>query len=98
VRLHGRNYENWFSDTADAAARYDYLYSPEELKPWITNIRAVAEHAQEVYVITNNHFHGKGVANALEIKSEITGEKVPVPEPVLQMYPRLGAVALTANG
>lgn len=65
VRLHGRNYENWFSDTADAAARYDYLYSPEELKPWIENIRSVAEHAKEVYVITNNHFHGKGVANAL---------------------------------
>ncbi len=93
VRLHGRNYENWFSDTAAPSARYDYLYSPEELKPWIDNIRAIAEHAEEVYVITNNHFQGKGVANALEIKAEITGQKVPVPEPVLTTYPRLRAIA-----
>jgi uncharacterized protein YecE (DUF72 family) len=93
VRLHGRNYENWFSEKADAAARYDYLYSPEELNPWVDRINAVAEHAKEVYVITNNHFHGKGVANALELKSDITGEKVPVPEPVLQTYPRLSAIA-----
>jgi uncharacterized protein YecE (DUF72 family) len=73
--------------------RYDYLYSPEELNPWVDRINAVAEHAKEVYVITNNHFHGKGVANALELKSDITGEKVPVPEPVLQTYPRLSAIA-----
>jgi uncharacterized protein YecE (DUF72 family) len=98
VRLHGRNYENWFSDTADAAARYDYLYSPEELKPWIENIRAVADRAKEVYVITNNHFQGKGVANALEIKSELTGEKVAVPEPVLKTYPRLEAIAVLPPG
>jgi uncharacterized protein YecE (DUF72 family) len=97
VRLHGRNYDNWFSETADAAARYDYLYSREELQPWIGNIRAVADRAKEVYVITNNHFHGQGVANALEIKSEITGEKVAVPEPVLRTYPRLEAIAAPSS-
>lgn len=94
VRLHGRNYETWFSDRADAAARYDYLYSPEELEPWVANIRAIAEHAHEVYVITNNHYQGKGVANALEIKQQLTGEKVAVPEPVLKTYPRLSTIAL----
>jgi len=97
VRLHGRNYDNWFSDSADAASRYDYLYSPEELKPWVEKISAIAERAKEVYVITNNHFHGKGIANALEIKAEITGEKVPVPEPVLKTYPRLSAIAQTTS-
>ncbi len=93
VRLHGRNYENWFSNQADAAARYDYLYSPEELKPWVKTIKAVAEHTAEVYVITNNHFQGKGIANALEIKSEITGGNVSVPETVLKTHPRLSKIA-----
>jgi uncharacterized protein YecE (DUF72 family) len=33
VRLHGRNYQNWFSPKSDVRARYDYLYRPEELEP-----------------------------------------------------------------
>jgi uncharacterized protein YecE (DUF72 family) len=93
VRLHGRNYENWFSEQADVAARYDYLYSPEELKPWIENIRAVSETAKDVYVVANNHFQGKGVTNALEIKAELSSEKVSVPEPLLETYPRLRSIA-----
>lgn len=93
VRLHGRNYENWFSDQADVAARYDFLYSLEELKPWIENSRTISEKVAEVYVITNNHFQGKGVTNALEIKAELTDEKVSVPEPLLKTYPRLRSIA-----
>jgi uncharacterized protein YecE (DUF72 family) len=89
IRLHGRNYENWFSETAKPADRYDYLYSPEELQPWIANIRKVAEGAPQTYVITNNHFRGKGVVNALEIKSEIEGHKVSGPASLLEAYPRL---------
>ena len=39
VRLHGRNYQNWFSPTSDVRARYDYLYRPEELEPWVSRIK-----------------------------------------------------------
>jgi len=98
IRLHGRNYENWFSDRADAAARYDYLYSPEELKPWIENIRQIAIHAKATYVITNNHYQGKGAANALELKSKIDGRAVSVPQPLLSTYPRLEEVAEQLGG
>ena len=36
VRLHGRNYEQWFATDADhPEQRYNYLYSTEELKPWL---------------------------------------------------------------
>ena len=41
VRFHGRNYGNWFAkgekrdDTATRDARYDYLYSEEELDEWV---------------------------------------------------------------
>ncbi|HXF04078.1 MAG TPA: DUF72 domain-containing protein [Blastocatellia bacterium] len=97
VRLHGRNYDNWFSESATAAARYDYLYSHEELKPWIENIRAIAQTAADVYVITNNHYQGKGVVNALELKADIEGTAVPVPEPLIRAYPRLESLALTTD-
>lgn len=89
VRLHGRNYENWFSETASPAERYDYLYSLDELEPWVENVKKVANNANETYVVTNNHFRGKGIVNALEIKSQLAGEKVAGPSSLLKEYPRL---------
>lgn len=89
VRLHGRNYENWFAENKSPADRYDYLYSPEEMAPWIDNIKNVARHTRETYVITNNHFRGKGIVNALEIKSALEGAKVPGPASLATEYPRL---------
>ena len=71
------------------ADRYDYLYSPEELAPWIDNIKNVARHTRETYVITNNHFRGKGIVNALEIKSALEGAKVPGPASLATEYPRI---------
>jgi uncharacterized protein YecE (DUF72 family) len=90
VRLHGRNYENWFAENKSPADRYDYLYSPEELAPWVDNIKEVARHAQETYVVTNNHFRGKGIVNALEIKSLLAGEPVPGPASLAAEYPQAG--------
>jgi uncharacterized protein YecE (DUF72 family) len=91
VRLHGRNYKSWFTRLGDQpeerAERYNYLYSPEELRPWIDKIEMVAEHTRGTYVITNNHFRGKGVVNALELKSELEGKKVPAPPTLLKEYP-----------
>jgi len=89
VRLHGRNYQNWFRDSAPRDERYNYLYSTEELDPWVTRIREVAKQAKETYVITNNHFLGKAVVNALEIKSVIEERPVPAPAPLFSKYPRL---------
>lgn len=93
VRLHGRNYENWFRDKAPRDDRYNYLYSLDELDPWITRIKEVARQTKESYVITNNHFLGKAVVNALEIKSILNGDKVPAPEPLFQKYPNLEEIA-----
>ena len=93
VRLHGRNYESWFAGSTDKpearAERYNYLYSREELEPWIEKIRKVTSQARETYVITNNHFQGKGIVNALEIKSELLGRKVSAPTPLFDRYPRI---------
>ncbi len=89
VRLHGRNYQNWFREAAPRDERYNYLYSQDELEPWIARIREVAKEAKETYVITNNHFLGKAVVNAIEIKSIISEQPVSAPLPLFQKYPRL---------
>ena len=33
VRLHGRNYKNWFAENAQSHERYNYLYTVDELEP-----------------------------------------------------------------
>jgi len=49
VRLHGRNYQQWFLKKAQVRARYGYLYSPQEFEPWVDRIRTVAEDAEDTY-------------------------------------------------
>ena len=84
VRFHGRNYEHWFGEQEEAAQRYDYLYSAKELAPWVDRIRALAatDGVADVYVISNNHFEGKGPANALMIRAMLEHKKAKAP-PVL---------------
>jgi len=93
IRLHGRNYNQWF-EHSEPHERYNYLYTMDELEPWVERTRRVAERAQSTFVITNNHFEAKGVANALEIKAMITGKPVPVPETMVARYPELKSIAL----
>ena len=87
VRVHGRNYKEWFRDSANVRERYDYLYSPEELAPWVVRIDEIARRAEEVYVLTNNHNLGKAGVNALQLKSMLTHERVVAPPTLLDAYP-----------
>jgi len=89
VRLHGRNYEDWFRANAAPHDRYNYLYSLDELDSWVNKIKKVSMQSEESYVVTNNHFRGKGVVNALEIKAMLEGDKVPGPALLIGEYPRL---------
>ena len=43
VRLHGRNYQNWFREKAPRDERYNYLYTLDELEPWLKRIKEVAK-------------------------------------------------------
>ena len=94
VRLHGRNYQDWFREKAPRDDRYNYLYSIDELEPWITRIKEIAAKTKETYVITNNHFRGQAVVNALEIKANLTEEQVMAPAPLFQKYPALAESAI----
>jgi len=95
IRLHGRRYDTWFSDdpASPPEERYNYLYSEAELAPWAARIRKLAKHTRTTFVITNNHFEGKGVVNALQLIHLLSGAKVRVPEPLRHQYPELEAIA-----
>ncbi len=95
VRLHGRRYDTWFTDdpATPPEERYNYLYSETELEPWAERIRKVASHTETTFVITNNHYQGKAVVNALQLIRLLTGAKVKVPEPLRHHYPELESIA-----
>ena len=88
VRLHGRNYKEWFqSDNRDD--RYNYLYTPHELQPWKEKIQRLGEKAEKTFAVTNNHYKGKAAVNALELKQMLSGKKVKAPVTLMEHYPEL---------
>ncbi|HTP43898.1 MAG TPA: DUF72 domain-containing protein [Candidatus Acidoferrum sp.] len=94
-RLHGRRYDTWFTDDPEVPSyeRYNYLYTEEELEPWAKRIDHVAKHAENTFVIGNNHYIGKAAVNALQLIHLLRGVKVKVPEPLRQHYPQLESIA-----
>ncbi len=97
VRLHGRNYDQWF-DPPTGADRYNYLYSEAELAGWQKTIQSLAAKTERVFVITNNHFEGKAAVNALQLKHALTGRPVAAPETLLARYPELEKIAAPPEG
>jgi uncharacterized protein YecE (DUF72 family) len=67
IRFHGR----------DAKHRYNYLYSKEELKPWVSKIKTLQKETSVVRSYFNNHYGAKAVVNALQFK-EILGEELTI--------------------
>ncbi len=70
------------------AQRYNYLYTAAELAPWVERIRTLgaADGVTDVYVITNNHYEGKGPANALMLRGMLEGAKVKAPPVLFERY------------
>jgi uncharacterized protein YecE (DUF72 family) len=97
VRLHGRNYEQWFSSGEHPEERYNYFYSVSELEPWAERIKKIADQTQATFVITNNHFEGKAVANALQLINLVTHQAVRVPEAMLSRYPELEKISVPGS-
>jgi uncharacterized protein YecE (DUF72 family) len=86
-RMHGRNYQNWFKEDAGRDARYDYLYSKEEIRKLSSQIRKVQQTTEETYAITNNHFRGQALVNAIEILEELDPAPPAVPPLLAAQYP-----------
>jgi uncharacterized protein YecE (DUF72 family) len=87
--MHGRNVGDWFREDAGRDARYNYLYSREEIEPWLSAIRRIAGGAPETYVILNNHFRGQALVNAIQIRRLLTGAPGKAPPDLLRHYPEL---------
>ena len=83
VRLHGRNYEKWFAHQ-ESWERYNYLYSKDELEPWVRRIESMAQ-SKETYVITNNHFRGQAIVNAADLKDAL-GQSGKMPPQLREIY------------
>jgi len=92
VRLHGRNYEEWF-DSDNRNDRYNYLYKPAELEKWKVKIENIAGKAKSTFVIANNHYQAKAPVNALELRHLLERTKVRAPETLVQHYPELKQIS-----
>ena len=58
IRFHGRNTKH----------RYNYLYSKEELIPWVDKVKEITAKTNTLRIYFNNHYGGKAVINALQFK------------------------------
>lgn len=61
IRWHGRGKRPW----------YNYCYKPEELEPWVSKTKDVANQVKTVYGYFNNHFQGYAVKNCLEFLEKL---------------------------
>lgn len=63
IRFHGRKPGHW----------YNYLYSKQELEPWVKKVDDIKKNCQVLRIYFNNHYGGKAIVNALQLK-EVTGK------------------------
>lgn len=97
MRLHGRNARAWFDRKAGRDETYDYLYNDREIDGITNRALGIAELSKSMTLIANNHYRGKEVANALQIKALLTGEEVDVPPLLAKTYPTLDEIRKKAE-
>jgi len=67
VRFHGRNPALAEKGVSTQQA-YDYLYTPEELRPWAETAERLAADVRRLYLMFNNHARGQSARNARELQ------------------------------
>jgi uncharacterized protein YecE (DUF72 family) len=65
IRFHGRNRNFW----------YNYLYSKQELDPWINKVNQIAQQVKTLRIYFNNHFAGAAIINSIQFE-EMLGKKI----------------------
>lgn len=65
IRWHGRN----------AKHRYNYLYSIQELTPWVDKVKKISLETPVVRGYFNNHYGAKAIVNSLKFR-ELLGESL----------------------
>ncbi|MCE5186138.1 MAG: DUF72 domain-containing protein [Planctomycetaceae bacterium] len=93
-RMHGRNRDQW--PRLSGEQTYDYFYPPHELEEILQKIETLAEKCRTYTLIANNHYRGAELANAIQLKAMLTGNKQRFPEGLLVQYPDLMEYASNA--
>ena len=60
IRFHGRNTKGHYW--------YNYLYSEQELRPWVEKVKQIREQTKVLRIYFNNHYGGKAVVNSMQFK------------------------------
>ena len=104
IRFHGRNKQAWQKSinnfgkeqtSEEKNARYNYLYSPGELKEFELAIeQLLKDTAKDVYILFNNHPHGQSAANAFEFISYLEERLVEIPKTTLKAFPQLSKFSI----
>jgi len=64
IRLHGRNHGFW----------YNYLYTKDELEPWVNKVNEIAAKVKKLRIYFNNHYAGAAIINAMQFEDMLKGE------------------------
>ncbi len=93
LRLHGRNKAAWFDSKAGRDETYNYCYSDKEIKDISGRANAIGSKTKTLTIVANNHYKGKAMLNALELKNSLTGKQVDASPELVHTYPRLRRIA-----
>jgi len=87
ARFHGRNRRTWYRpDGPSSDYRFNYLYSPAELREWVPAIREAARRGTPVHVLLNNNRSNYAVVNAFDFGALLD---VALPRPPLAVIDRM---------
>lgn len=89
VRMLGRDSAHWLAEYSKAAApgaRYDYLYTPQQLEPWKARVERLSAFAAETYVIFANDARAQSAVNALQMRAMVTARPQAAPQALQRRY------------
>lgn len=89
LRLHGRNSAAWFSSKAGRDQTYNYLYSRQEVDEIYRRAVDIARMSKSLTLVANNHYQGKEMVNAIQLRARALGHKVEAPPGLVAHYPEL---------
>jgi len=89
LRLHGRNEREWFRGEAERDDKYDYLYGERELDELSRKAKRIASLHDDTAIVTNNHFSGQAVANAIDLMFLLQGGPIPASAEIVESFPHL---------
>jgi uncharacterized protein YecE (DUF72 family) len=77
VRFHGQNVAGWDKRGASVAERFNYLYTPAELGPWVERVKRLSSRAESVHAVFNNCVRNYAVLNAKDLAALLEGAADP---------------------